>query len=164
MEKLSEKFRCLDEYFEHPKDKIVNKCIKLAEAYEAEWEKRVAELEEAVTWRTSMMDQWQAQSEAQQKRITELERDFDMLTDSLQLAEAECDRLESQLAWTPVSDGLPTEPEFYLFLNSCREPSLFVCRGNGKFYEVDQEGSQLNAWTAEQMHYYTHFRRITLPE
>jgi uncharacterized coiled-coil protein SlyX len=120
-------------------------------------EKRVAELEERIVWRTSMMEQWQAQSEAQQKRITELERDFDMLTDSLQLAEAECDRLESQLAWTPVSDGLPTDDGVYEFVD-------MVPGGRVRLFDLYVRRE--NTWkvTPSEHWDYTHFRRITLPE
>lgn len=59
---------------------------------------------------------------AEPKRLSEQLRALTVRSDVLRLAqvyEAEQERriseLKAQLAWTPVADGLPTEPGWYVF-------------------------------------------------
>jgi hypothetical protein len=116
---------------------------ELAEAYETQAESTNAELK---------------------KRVAELESDVNRLRAFETLASihrATIADLESQLAWTPVSDGLPTEPGWYVFHGAEREPELLYGADTGR-YSFWVGGSK--TYDMEEMSHFSYYRRIELPK
>jgi hypothetical protein len=120
----------------------------LAEDYEAEQEKRIAELERQNAELTSC--------------VTDLTDSTNLLITTSGLLRERITDLQSQLAWTPVSAGLPTKHGFYELRGPVGSPQLLHVWGyhprgwnasNGDFYSSPLEACA-----------YTHFRRIELPE
>jgi hypothetical protein len=78
--------------------------------------------------------------------------------------------IRAQLAWTSVSEGLPTEPGSYELYDSLRRftgwLTCFELRAETKRPWIDDEGYE---WTLAEFEWharslYTHYRRIELPE
>jgi|SRR6187549_2139429 len=95
-------------------------------------------------------------------RIAELEAQNIALTCDMNAFRLRSESLQAQLAWTPVSDGLPTEP-------GEGETYEFTCHGHvsvltlsGEIWE-DSDGDYLDT-EDDVVETYTHFRRIALPE
>lgn len=122
-------------------------CSKL-EAENAALAKRVAELELDAKVYMAMKDDWKDLRLQQQITIQRLSK--------------EVKALQSQLAWTPVEDGLPTEPGMYVFVNVEADYfTLFELDPIGCWVRHEhQERVQLTAITDNWRAY----RRITLPE
>ncbi|MBK9496847.1 MAG: hypothetical protein IPO08_20540 [Xanthomonadales bacterium] len=111
------------------------------------------------------VEQLEAANEALTKRVAELEEQVLMLDKHVEhwalkaiVHETECKDLQSQLAWTPVAQGLPTADGAYEFVDMvsdgrCKLFDLYV-RRNGAW----GRGGPDEHWD------YTHFRPITLPE
>ena len=103
------------------------------------------------------IDALQSQLEAKDKRVAELEAELTRLQDSkcalcgeeLHAALDLVADLQSQLAWTPVSAGLPTEPGLYEFTDG----TCTAC------YELED-----GRWFGNSRGQYTMFRRIELPK
>ncbi len=106
---------------------------------------RVAELEAD----NVILQQQNAQFGEQLQRVRDA---LEMANRATQLSIEETRRLQSQLAWTPVSDGLPTEPGYYLFVGGVDEPLIFELSELGRVDDMPLD------WT------HTQFRRIELPE
>ena len=148
--------------------------------------KRVAELEEIAAGRAQLIDDQretieslQSQLEAKDKRVAELEHEAMMLRGSIaardeiserhlrvreELAQRVLD-LKSQLAWTPVSAGLPTEPGLYQFIEPDRTTTIWEF-GTELWVEYTQPE---DPWSLRQMKghvdtFFTHYRRIELPK
>lgn len=150
---------------------------ELAEAYEMEAEftnaelaKLGAELEQNLAWRDTALNQCQAQNAALTKRVAELEAKQCAHEAELAVAHEFIADLQSQLAWTPVSAGLPTEPGWYVFYDSLRRftgwLSCFELRRKDKWPWMDDEGDEWNQpeFEAHTTSLYTHYRRIDLPK
>ncbi len=97
-----------------------------------------------------------------EKRVAELELDVALMKDNLELSRKVIDNLKSQLAWTPVSAGLPMEPGYYLFTND-EHSVMFYRRGTHPKWTWEsvsgakfQDERMRGAWDS--------FRRIELPE
>jgi hypothetical protein len=142
---------------------------QLAEAYEAEVGKRIAELE--AMKEMPGRELWSAAEEHHaarlelEKRVSELERWNGIWQLAVEFAESNMKHLQSQLAWTPVSDGLPTEPGWYEVASESRKAvDVFQVRGGGDvglwwwLRDVQYE-SPLERYPSA-----THFRRIALQE
>ncbi len=150
--------------------------------------KLVEELENATEWTARdyyqechsaarLIRKLEAENAALKKRVAEMEMQLDCGQDGVCAARAPgCNRhweernrelvtevrgLQSQLAWTPVSDGLPTEPGLYLF-NNRGSVSLFTVGDDGTFLQhLDEDNEQ---WDAAPMSYWREYRRIELPK
>lgn len=108
------------------------------------------------------------------KRVAELEEqlsnlgdDYGALLQESNAFEVERNTLQSQLAWTPVADGLPTEPGVYEFRNvsSPYLSPIKLCQlhADGVWEDEDEETWPLaEFWRYAAIH--THYRRIELPE
>jgi hypothetical protein len=71
--------------------------------------------------------------------------------------------LQSQLAWTPVSDGLPTEPGTYEFLSHALHIHVFTLEADITTYPWVMIGVD-ERWDATEIEVgYTDYRRIELP-
>lgn len=125
-------------------------------------EKRTAELEKLVSDCHDVMA-------TQKKRVEELERWNGIWQLAAEFAESNMKHLQSQLAWTPVGDGLPTEPGVYEFSTH----KWMLTRS----WKLDEDGDWLDAVSVGEMLNnesifdtplalceYTHYRRIELPE
>ena len=66
--------------------------------------------------------------------------------------------LQDQLAWTPVSKGLPTEPGVYVFANPGGESVVVGLDDAGSWV---LRGERLELW---EIRYWQCFRRIELPK
>lgn len=105
-------------------------------------------------------------------RVAELEAKTQMLDAHVEHWVAKALLLESQLAWTPVSAGLPAEPGWYVFSSheeACDDgPLLFRFKGMGWRLQCgieDVDGARVeDPWTTESMHALKSYRRIELPE
>lgn len=141
MEKLSEKLnkdanherRTDDSNYTTAYVAGIRYAARLAVDYEAETEKRIAELEAKLQ-----------ELGSQQNAILQRSRD-----------------IQSQLAWTPVSDGLPTEPGWYVFHGKEE--------GTDLVYGADTGPHSLWCGSTEtydnkDVSTFDVYRRITLPE
>lgn len=98
------------------------------------------------------------------RRVAELVDDIEAENAALTKRVAE---LESQLAWTPVSDGLPTEPGVYAFGDPDSDDKSAIV-----FWSLSHIGGTHRWWFGEcgyvsptdRHHDVTHFRRIELPK
>ena len=151
--KLSDQFRALDGYFERGHERTVEKCIRLADAYEGQF----ADEKKALTNRVAELETTQTSHLQEMERLAFLVVDAEQVA---QIAKANLAALQSQLAWTPVEKGLPTEPGWYVFHGEDEGTELL--------FGADQGESSL--WVGDSTTYewpkrgYTHFRRIELPE
>lgn len=198
MEKLSERLRerCdratkeanddtePDSYFPAGEAQAYSDAATLAEAYEAEVEKRIAELTlERDALRDSIQQpatcdmrkpyeelnadyivmcerarQAVRRAEVAERRIAELETEARKTNAALEDAAIRIIELQSQLAWTPVSAGLPTEPGVYEFLWLHKHPTIGCWRLIVDGW-VTRDGKPPTYAIP-----YTHYRRIELPE
>lgn len=103
------------------------------------------------------------------KRVAELEEqlsnlgdDYGALLQESNTFEVERKALQSQLTWTPVSAGLPTEPGLYEFTDGTPDDTKTYTREHSRWYghgvSFDQTPLAKARWA------YTHYRRIELPE
>jgi hypothetical protein len=200
MEKLSEKLRAtLEEFvaqrdhantFEAPKVywlksgavQAVERCMKLAEAHEAEWEKRVAELTVELCTVRGARDDAYAALENRNARVDELRNRLRATAEALRdispgphpgpmnadeyvpLITKRIRDLQSQLAWTPVSDGLPTEPGTYEFLSYALNIHVYTLEPVEARYRWVLAGLDECYESGELELNYQNFRPITLPE
>lgn len=126
--------------------------------------KRVAELEvdvlksdaDAVMWRERALNTSNKHAALIELKSANDER----LCKEVALLRQQVGDLQSQLAWTPVSAGLPTEPGLYVF--TCRGDEKLYTITEGKFLEHTDNGT--DPWDASAMRYWTNYRRIELPK
>lgn len=89
------------------------------------------------------MAQLKSDNAALAKRVAELDAMNATLAAKLSGLELRLTRrvseLKSQLAWTPVSAGLPTEPGFYVFDNGRGDPDPFWLCDDGSWSQRDDE-------------------------
>jgi len=71
--------------------------------------------------------------------------------------------LQSQLAWTPVSDGLPTEPGAYEFLHGTYIEMYKLSELAMAFKWISRSGACFDSGGMFDLGH-THYRRIELPE
>jgi uncharacterized protein YceH (UPF0502 family) len=103
-------------------------------------EKRVAELEAQVLMLDKHVEHWAERATVADLKLTQSER---RATD-----------LQSQLAWTPVAQGLPTEPGHYLFASHGAAVHAALVE-TGSWFTPDGEPHEPRAWA--------HYRKIELP-
>jgi hypothetical protein len=147
---------------------------QLAETYEAEVEKRIAELEQrlrtlAEALRELSPGPHHGPMHAEDyvplvgNRLTALQDWQDSFLEFSKLATPRIAELERQLAWTPVSAGLPTEPGVYEFITLTRKCALFDLDAGGQWWSHGRgEGTAPENLLDET--YWQSFRRIELPE
>lgn len=111
---------------------------------------RVAELERIVT---------DLNPEANLLALYDMGVEAELQTEALnrELKE-QVESLQAQLAWTPVSAGLPTEPGVYVFSNPGDE---FIVAGLSGAGSWALRGERLELW---ELHYWQCYRRIELPK
>lgn len=184
MEKLSEQLRKLEdeaglrsrdnEYY-RGKENAYDLAADLAEAYEAEVEKRIAELtSERNALRASIR---QPATCEVRKPYEELHADYLIICERVRVevkraekAEHEEKKLQSQLAWTPVSDGLPTEEEETVLVRQSRMGGhiygLLWFNGTSLLALTEEQPCGLYEYgsSGEVIRDWDEFRRITLPE
>lgn len=111
-----------------------------------------------------------AENAALTKRVAELEEIADGRAQLIDDQRETIESIQSQLAWTPVSEGLPTEPGGYEFYDSLRRfagwLTCFELRQKLTWPWIDDEGDEWNQpeFAAHVRSMYTHFRRIELPK
>ncbi len=131
MEKLSEELCVYGE-----------EAFQFAKAYEAEVEKRIAELENLAARRLVQINTAVADCAVRDSKIKDL---------------------QSQLAWTPVSAGLPTEPGVYEFVTLTRKCALFNLDVDGQWW-THARGDGTAPENLLDDTYWRAYRRIELPE
>lgn len=145
--------------------------------------KRVAELESqaegyrvAIRNLQSTIADLESKLANSQKRVAELEEELrcraELYTSNETVLRKTSDdlqwnirNLQSQLAWTPVAKGLPTEPGLYVFLHGGCNGTLFELEKDG-WYNHDT-GDLLRTdggYESLDSGYWDCFRRIELPE
>lgn len=168
-EQLREEARQQDELWRKHGDEcfssaesVLLRVSELAEAYEAEPEKRIAELEAETNRLRECMRIAGLECFMRKGSPESVAQHMHEVATSWTKRIAE---LQSQLAWTPVSAGLPTEPGMYEFLT--RDLYNGACIG---IYELDEEvgfcvsdtGKPVRRDLTTQRIFA--FRRIELPE
>lgn len=149
--------------------------------------KLVEELEKATEWlardyyqechsAARLIRKLESENAALKARVAELERWVDCGQDGPCAKSPGCNRhweerngelvrevraLQSQLAWTPVSKGLPTEPGWYVFHGAEREPELLYGADTGRYsFWVGVS----KTYDMEEMSHFYDYRRIELPK
>lgn len=126
------------------------KVIRLEEE-NAALTKRVAELEEQVK-------QFNDIAESLRDKVRWSQHQFDEQQNII-------DNLQSQLAWTPVPDGMPSKPGWYAFTDvDCGSPE-FLNLNPGYWPETKGWNDNFKGVNPAAPDWgYTHYRRVELPQ
>lgn len=176
IDKLRKELREMEEqklHIESLLDDRVRQC-GLFESTNDALRQRLAELERDARLYVAIKEDWkelriqqkrtiqrlQSQLATKDKRVAELEAKQCAHEAELAVAHEFIADLQSQLAWAPVSAGLPTEPGYYLFGND--EPNLMLYRRT-THAEWAWESVSGAKFTSERMcETYECYRRIEL--
>jgi hypothetical protein len=127
------------------------------------------ELEEALTKRVAELESELRIAWEDDPAVNELQLEVAVLKDNLGIARKVIDDLQSQLAWTPVEKGLPTEPGVYEFLlnaNCVTVDSVDIWRLDTELQSCTEWYWKDHDWFESPLKVggYRWFRRIELPE